>query len=380
MAGIVIIGGKLQGAEAAYLGKEAGIEITLIDLDPQAPAQNLCTNFICGDVLSDNPAITAALDAADMILPTMENDAVLEKLSRICAERGYVFAFDIEAYRISSSKKISDKLFADNALPCPRYYPKGRLPYIAKPDSGSGSHGIKHFEDTEAGAEAFREFLHCNSGEYIIQEFVSGSSYSVEIIGYPGNYRTYEVTQIFVDDGYDCNLAAVYRNIEPEKKTAINKYIRKIAELTGLKGIMDIEVIDTCRGDETDELGIKILEIDARLPSQTSVAVYHATGMNYIKELYDLFVTGDFREPMTDKGAFSSYYQYMVGPDGVQRLGEHIMVEGGVLNYDNSMMPAANSVNDKASGLEEWRGIFVSWADTFEELKEKEETVWQSIR
>ena len=64
----------------------------------------------------------------------------------------------------------------------------------------------------------------------------------------------------------------------------------------------------------------------------------------------------------------------------MQRLGEHIMVEGGVLNYDNSMMPAANSVNDKASGLEEWRGIFVSWADTFEELKEKEETVWQSIR
>lgn len=380
MANIVIVGGKLQGAEAAYLGKAAGIKVTLIDLNPKAPARNLCADFICGNVLSDNPAVTAALEEADMILPTMENSAVLEGLSRLCSERGYVFAFDINAYRISASKKISDKLFADNNLPCPKYYPQGQFPYIAKPDAESGSHGIKHFEDNEEGMKAFETFRAYEGEKYVIQEFVDGPSYSVEIIGAPGNYRIYEITQIFVDEDYDCNLAAVYRDIEPEKRTAINKYIREIAELIELKGIMDIEVIDSGIIDEKDEVGIKILEIDARLPSQTSIAVYHATGMNYIKELYDLFVNNDFKDAMTDKGAFSSYYQYMVKPDGVQQMGERIMVEGGLLNYDDSMMPAARSVNDRTSETDEWRGIFISWADTLEELKEKEKAVWKSIR
>ena len=43
MPKIVIVGGKLQGSEAAYLGREAGIDIILIDRDPDAqslsPAQ-----------------------------------------------------------------------------------------------------------------------------------------------------------------------------------------------------------------------------------------------------------------------------------------------------------------------------------------------------
>lgn len=107
MPSIVIVGGKLQGSEAAYLGREAGIEVVLIDRDPQAPARRLCTKFICGDVLSDDPEVLEALERADMILPTMENDGVLEGLDRICRERGYVLAFDWEAYKISSSKRIS---------------------------------------------------------------------------------------------------------------------------------------------------------------------------------------------------------------------------------------------------------------------------------
>lgn len=375
MKRIVIVGGKLQGTEAAYLGREAGIEITLIDKSPMAPAQKLCTDFVCGDVLSDDPKVLKALEDADMILPTMENDDVLEGLERISKERGYVLAFDLDAYRITESKKASDRLFVECGIPCPRYYPEGQLPYFAKPDAESGSHGVRKFEEGES--EALEAFASGEGKNYIIQEFVSGPSYSMEIIGRPGNYRTYEVTQIFVDEGYDCNLAAAYRTLEPEKVKTIAEYTVRIAEELGLKGIMDIEVIDT---GSDDGQGIKVLEIDARIPSQTSAAVYHATGMNYMKELYDLFVYGDFRDPMEDRGIFASYYQHMKVNGEVLSPGEHVMTEGGLLAYDDSMLPAAMMITDRKPWEKEWRSVFISEAETLDELKKKEEDVWKSIQ
>ena len=66
------------------------------------------------------------------------------------------------------------------------------------------------FERTCTIAEAKEKF--------IVQEFVEGPSYSVEIIGQPGNYRTYEITEIFVDHVYDCNRAATLHNLSEEKK------------------------------------------------------------------------------------------------------------------------------------------------------------------
>ena len=361
MPKIVIVGGKLQGSEAAYLGREAGMNIVLIDKDPRTPAQHLCSKFLCGDVLSDNEDIAAELETADMILPTMENDAVLEGLTALCKEKGYTLAFDWEAYKISSSKKKSDKLFADNGLPCPRYYPGGQFPYFAKPEAESGSHGVQYFDNKVA----LEDFLANGGDKYIIQEFVEGPSYSVEIIGRPGNYRTYEITQIFVDEGYDCNLAATLHTIEPHLKKRIEELAVEIAELIQLKGIMDLEVIDH-HGE------IKILEIDARLPSQTSIVVYHASGMNYIKELYDLFCKGDFQDSQINLGKCASLTHYLFRNGRITSHGEHIMVEGRPLRYTEDICQKAVVVSDFCPGFPVWRGTFINWADTLEELEANE--------
>ncbi len=46
-----------------------------------------------------------------------------------------------------------------------------------------------------------------------------------------------------------------------------------------------VEVID-------DHGEFKVLEIDARLPSQTPTVVYHTTGVNFVEELMELFCHG----------------------------------------------------------------------------------------
>ena len=67
----VIIGGKLQGVEAAYLAAKAGWEITLIDKRPDAPASGLGHRFVTADVRNAT-AVNPILKNADLIIPALE--------------------------------------------------------------------------------------------------------------------------------------------------------------------------------------------------------------------------------------------------------------------------------------------------------------------
>ena len=149
MRTIAIVGGKLQATEACYLARHAGIRSTVIDIDPDAPARGMCDEFVCGNVIAEDPQVLAALNKADMVLPAMENDAVLEKLVQLSERDGFILAFDMDAYRISESKHRSDALFHRLGVPAPRYYPEGSFPFFAKEDGGSGSHGARRLDTQE---------------------------------------------------------------------------------------------------------------------------------------------------------------------------------------------------------------------------------------
>ena len=47
---VAIIGGKLQGVEAAYLAGKAGWDVTIIDRVPDVPASGLCHQFLLAEI------------------------------------------------------------------------------------------------------------------------------------------------------------------------------------------------------------------------------------------------------------------------------------------------------------------------------------------
>ncbi len=347
---ILIVGGKLQGMEACYLAKKAGITTILVDQNPDAPAQYLCDTFLCQDLFEKGPEVTQAFLDADMILPALENDEVLSWLDRDSKAQGYTLAFDWEAYQLSSSKLRSDQLFQQLGIPAPAYFPAGRFPYIGKPISDSGSHGVL-FLDTRDKLQSALD----RQEPMIIQEYLTGPSYSIEIIGKPGNYRTYEITQIHMDDVYDCNRVTAPCGLPKKVEDGFRKMAETIAEEIHLHGIMDLEVIDH-RGV------LKILEIDARIPSQTPAAVLHSSGMNLLEELYDLFCTGSFQTPQQRQGKFVSYEHHLVDGGNIQGLGEHIMVEGAPLRYMPGFLGADEAMTDYEPGKTLWRGTFINTA------------------
>lgn len=356
---IVIIGGKLQGIEACYLGMKAGIETILVDKNPEAPARHLCSRFVCEDLFERSNRLLVDMKEADMVLPALENDGVLSWLDKDSKQHRYTLAFDWQAYQISSSKIKSDLLFRKCGIPVPEYFPGGAYPYICKPDKDSGSHGVKrldHAKQLEAALEIKRDL--------VIQEFMEGPSYSIEIIGRPGMYRTYLVTQIHMDQQYDCRMVTAPCGLSYEQEETLRKMALCIAEEIQLHGIMDLEVID-------HQGTFKLIEIDARIPSQTPTAVLHSSGMNLLEELRDVFSTGYFLKNQERQGKFVAYEHYLFNKNIPQPLGECMMTLGKPLHHKVGFYGADEAITDYQPGQDQWRGTFINTAPTKAALMSK---------
>lgn len=370
MTRIAIVGGKLQGTEAAYLAKKAGMESLLIDYYEKPPAMNLCDEFLCCDVTEESKELIDALNRVDFILPANENEIVLEALVKLADKYHYKLAFDKAAYAVSSSKQLSDKLIHENGVPAPQYYPNCKAPYIVKPSGFSGSEGVKRINKEEE----LKMFLDkvSNDEKWIAQEFLTGPSYSIEVIGQPGSYQTYEVTEIHMASDYDCKMVTAPCAITKAQEDSFRKIAVKLAELVKLKGIMDVEVID-------DHGEFKVLEIDARIPSQTPTVVYHTTGVNLVGELAELFCLGSLAAKELEKKKYCSYEHLMIKDGRFTEHGEHIMSQGGPLTLRENFYGADEVISDFIREGLPWRGTFINWADTEEELAEKRENMKLSL-
>jgi len=347
---IVIIGGKLQGIEACYLGMKAGIETVLVDMNPEAPARHLCGRFICEDIFQRSNRLLVEMKEADIVLPALENDTVLQWLDQDAKAQGYTLAFDWPAYQLSSSKIKSDLLFRECGIPVPEYFPAGGFPYICKPDCDSGSHGVLRL-DTPAELHAALE----KKDDLVIQEYLEGPSYSIEIIGKPGMYRTYLVTQIHMDPQYDCKMVSAPCGLTSAQQETLRKMAFCIAENIKLHGIMDLEVIE--------HNGIfKVLEIDARIPSQTPTAVLHSSGMNLLEEIRDFYATGYFLKNQERHGHFVIYEHYLFNKNIPHPLGERIMTLGKPLHYKPGFCGADEALTDYEPRSDQWRGTFINTA------------------
>ncbi|MCP5101948.1 MAG: 3-methylornithine--L-lysine ligase PylC, partial [bacterium] len=166
---VIIVGGKLQGVEAAYLARKAGWEVMVIDKDPAVPASGLSDVFIQKNA-GDTGWMNTLLKDAELVIPAVENDELLAGLDKWCSETGIPFAFDIDAYAVSSSKLKSNRLFAQIGIPAPVPWPGCGFPVVAKPSEGSGSEGVRIFQDRRQLEEYFSQGI--PAGGWVLQEYV----------------------------------------------------------------------------------------------------------------------------------------------------------------------------------------------------------------
>ena len=367
---VAIVGGNLQGVEAAYLAKKAGWEVLLIDKNPQAAASLMCDRFLPLTIRAKRD-LDKAFKQVELIIPAIENNSVFGILKEWSLETGIPLAFDMEAYAISSSKKRSNQMFKDININAPKSWPQCDFPIVVRPDGQSGSRGVKiiHNEKELAANFSIKNALN----QMVAQEYLEGPSYSIEIIGTPSNYTPLQVTELHMDSDYDCKRVLAPCGLDPVLVNEFEQMAIRIAEHIQLKGLMDVEVI-------LHDGQLKVLEIDARLPSQTPTAVFQSTSINMVKLLEELFLTGKMNINNTNQSQTAIYEHIKVTNDQIEVLGEHIMSGIGPLKLFQGIFGADEVITNFHPDLNEWVAALILRGKNMEEVIDKKRQIYENIR
>jgi pyrrolysine biosynthesis protein PylC len=369
---VAIAGGALQGLEVTYLARKAGFETLLLDRRGDAPATGLCHRFVALD-LTDQEALTGALASVDLVLPATENARALQSLAAWCEENGIPLAFDPGAYAISSSKTASDHLFRKLGIPTPAPWPECGFPVLAKPDGKSGSEGVEVLPHQQALEARFGSGL---PPGWIVQEYLSGPSYSIEVVGRPGSHAFLQVTALEMDRDHDCKRVLAPSGLPSHLTGRFEETALALAEAVGLSGIMDVEAI-LHKGQ------LKVLEIDARFPSQTPIAVFRSTGINMVEQLARVFSSQDRTAPKTAPprppgGTVLEHIQVCHGTLSV--CGEHVMAEAGPLHLEEEFLGADEALTNHFPGKEEWVATLMVDGSDQHDARERRDRVIGEIR
>ncbi len=334
---LLIVGGKLQGTEAAYLAGKAGWETVLVDRREAPPAAGIAHEYVQADITADESVARSLVTACDAVLPACEDEPTLAWLAERVPAWDVPFLFDLDAYRVTQSKLASRRLFAELGVPRPREWPDCGLPVVVKPSTASGSEGVTIARD-EGELEAARGELERAGHEVVVEEYVAGPSLSLEVLAWDGRAVPLQVTGLEFDAAYDCRRvvapvgeaagqpaaagpggACAWDAAVPGGVLApFDAASVRVAEGLGLNGLMDVEVM--VGGAEP-----KLLEIDARLPSQTPTAVFWSSGLNIVELLLRTVLDGAL--PAVDRTPRRAcVYQHVRASRGMlDVLGEHVM-------------------------------------------------------
>jgi 3-methylornithine--L-lysine ligase len=287
-------------------------------------------------------------------------------------ETGTPLAFDSHAYTVTSSKLQSNLLFSRLDIATPEPYPKCKFPVIVKPDASSGSRGIHIFEEISVLNNFISQTENMNS--WVIQKFVPGPSYSLEVIGSPGNYHTLTVTDLFMDAQFDCKRVTVPTELSSAFVKQFEKISLLIAEKLGLTGIMDVEVIE-------HQGSLKVLEIDARLPSQTPAAVFWSTGINMVALLGQLYLKGKIiKKPDIGPPRFVIYEHLSVSKEKIEVAGEHIMSQTGPLTCYQDFFGADEAITNYQPDRKSWAATMIYVGNDINAVQQKRETTLENIQ
>jgi pyrrolysine biosynthesis protein PylC len=331
------------------LACKAGWEVRLLDRREEIPARGLAHDFVRCDA-SDPAALDRALRGVDLVLPALEDTPVLENLTRWAGASGVPLAFDLSAYAVSLSKRVSNRLFRRMGLALPREGPACGLPLLVKPDGLSGSRGVQVFRE-EAAWHSWSQGLR-DPESWVVQEYLQGPSYSIEVLGRPEAYQALQVTQLEMDGVHDCKRVRAPANLDPALSQEFGRMAADLASAVELSGLMDVEVI--LNGGR-----LKLLEIDARLPSQTPIAVYWSTGYNMVLALGNLFLRGDTPEALPAPGrAVVLEHLHAVG-SRLEVAGEHVLCRRAPLCLEKGFYGAEEALTDLRPGRSDWAATLI---------------------
>jgi 3-methylornithine--L-lysine ligase len=392
---LLVVGGRLQGTEATYLASKAGYETVLVDRVEDPPAAGLADRVVVADITADEALGRALVGACDAVLPACEDEATLGWLAaRVPAWGGHLL-FDLGAYRITRSKLQSHHLFDSLGVPRPASWPGCGYPVVVKPDASSGSEGVTVARDETAVATARAELADLGH-EAVVEAFVAGPSLSLEVVAWGERVLPLLVTGLEFDAAHDCKRVvapvgeagpgadpgARLLGVERDWTRAVLPGIldqvvtlgQRLAGGLGLRGVMDVEVVAGEGGD------LRVLEIDARLPSQTPTVVYWSSGLNVVELLVEMAGRGLPGSGRRVDGRAACVYQHVRARGGaLDVVGEHVLARARPLRLVPGFYGADEALTDRDSSASSWVATLITTGATLAEAAARGAQVVETI-
>ena len=345
---ICVVGGRLQGTEATYLAKKAGYGVILIDKDSNAPAASLADEFHALDLLKSDSATRKILNSTDAVLPATENKRTLSFLKRLSSQTGIPYMQDNSAFWISSDKIKSIEFFDSLNIPHPESWPNSGFPVVVKPAGKSGSVGIYRADNGEQLRDALKRSSLVDA-KAVVQKFINGPALSLEIIALDGNPLPLQITQLEFDETYGCKRVFAPDLVNNDVRESFIEISKNMASGLNLNGLMDSQAIV-----DANDIPLMI-EINARLPSQTPTVVYHSSGINMVGLLVEIFINNKMPHVSIEPKNSVIYQHIKVNNSSVVIMGEHIMSEARNLRIEKDFFGVDEAITnldaDKSKGV-----------------------------
>jgi len=341
---VAIVGGRLQGIEAAYLCCKAGYETVLLDSKADPPAKGLADEFHRIDIATRPEKAKHVLRSCDAVLPANENRKTLAVLQKLCSKLRIPFMQDNDAFWITSDKSKSIKLLGKSGIPTPRVWPNSDFPVIVKPSRKSGSENVYRADDRQQ-LRKMLEIVREVDYNPVVQEFIEGQALSLEVISKNGVGRPLQVTGLEFDDRYGCKRVYAPVKLPSAVEERMKLIGMEIALALGLNGLTDVQAL-------LDASAPKVNEINARLPSQTPTVVYHSAKINMAELLTKLFID-ERLVPVKIRSERAVLYQHVkvVGKE-LRVQGEHVMADASDLRVDENFIGADEAITNLEIGAE----------------------------
>jgi len=335
---VAIVGGRLQGIEAAYLCSKAALSTVLIDKDHDPPAKGLCEEFHQIDVVAKPEKAKQALRQCDAVLPANEDPLTLRALYKLCHALQIPFMQDNDAFWLTSDKRKSMQFFRKSRISTPRTWPESGFPVVVKPSNRSGSESVYRADNNAQLKKALEDVSRVDN-QPIVQEFVEGKALSLEVISRKGIGHPLQITGLEFDETYGCKRVYAPVEISPHLGQRIRTIGAKIARNLELNGLVDVQAL-------LERSTPKVNEINARLPSQTPSVVYHSTEVNMAELLVRLFVNDEMpRIEIRAQRAVVYQHVKVLGKE-LRVQGEHVMTDAAGLELKREFFGADEAITN----------------------------------
>lgn len=298
MKSILLIGAGEMQVPLIKSAKALGLRTIVADYNSSAPG------FIYADVAStvstiDIDAVYELALAENIDGVATTSDYPVRTVAFVCEKLGLP-GLSRESAKIVSDKFLQRECFFKNQLPAPGYVlvrdisdlkkcDRLNFPLIVKPVDSSASRGVvkienkKHLEESYTYASGYSR-----NGNVIIEEFIEGREFSVEVLIQNNNASIIAVTEKFTDGESD-NFFVEEKHLIPARVnmseyTEIENIVKSGINAIGLNNAAaHVEV-------KLSNIGVVIIEIAGRLGGDyiTSDLVPVSTGVDMLENVLSI--------------------------------------------------------------------------------------------